>query len=608
MSIPFLFEPKALSYQTAKGAIETLHPNELYVDGGLLCNLPDCFDRMTFKEDKGPNPEMMWYNPRVWYLSFQEEDEFPTTPSNSFSFIQTCKKIKDTYYNAESLVRPIGLDERVTFIDRLGFKTTQFDMSKQDKERLIQSGYDGIQNLLQGFKRGRLGRSSAVYDSQLAIKKMHQGRLFLSPPHPDFFNRSEELKKLEQSLLTSDIPNSPSHTTINGPSGYGKSQLAKHFAWKHLEHFSLVWEIDLRNPEATNQSYRKLAQTLEIPAQDKISISKLIPIIHKRLESHAQKAPYLIIFDNSDQMSLSELSLPKKGGHVIITTQNDHDWPFQQKVSLKPFSPQQAVSFIEDIIQEKEDSSISQLAKKLEYIPILLHYAAYHIATPPKLSPKEYLQQLLNSSEDVSEATAKMSLQKLKTVQPAAARFLSLVTLLSNQKLPKEWISNYLESVQKLTPYNRFQLRQTILGLLKRFALITYYDDDKTFSFHKLLQNPAFKDRADMEKDFQELIRLYIKFPQIAHYNPVKNETIDPFREVFSHTASLIEHAKIFHSQSPWESTHLALTMTRFYLDTERDIKQAEVYLNLAKEWGKDLDHPRISSGHLPTISSRNSS
>lgn len=534
MSIPILFRPHLIHCRDKNGQRISKEERGFHVDGGVLCNLPDCFDRKKFKKNRllKEDPNSIWYNPRTWSFSFSPaEDVIENTSNQVPGFKDTLSILAKSLLDAESIIRKSQEDDRIVRIDSLGISATEFGLIRTKKEALMKSGANATKLFLKKYEKGQIGRSALPYDYGLFLKKEKERNLHLTQPHVDFFGRGKELQTLEQALLEGEEWQKKSKEKsivkiLYGPSGYGKSQLASTFACMHLGEFSFIWQLDFRNQETLLRSYRELAQALGFVKQkgEAPSLSELVSFVNKGLEECQHKEPWLLIFDNADEER--ELDLPQKGGCILITTQKAQNWPSENLLNVPPFSPKEACQLLKEITSDKDDVEIQKLAEALGYIPLLLNYAAYYLLHSPEISMAIYRKKVLSSfggvvpsfknREDyhkVLVAIAQLSLKKLQEKRPEAAHWLHLCTYLHSQDIPIEWVGRYLKNkypISSVSHLDQYLAQQEILGILEKLALIYFRKYDETFSLHGLLQKVLREtDENPLDPSLKELVQIF---------------------------------------------------------------------------------------------------
>ncbi len=158
MSIPFFFE----AVKTSDGVL---------IDGGMVANYPiKLYDKPRFLSDKkklivpdyyaksnlleleiNPNTDGFCLNPETLGFRLDSKAEIKTLRDSRApkkvkidSFKDFTKALIKTLIDAQQSHTHLESDDwkRTIYIDTLGVSTTDFDISDQKKDKLIQSGYD----------------------------------------------------------------------------------------------------------------------------------------------------------------------------------------------------------------------------------------------------------------------------------------------------------------------------------------------------------------------------------------------------------------------------------------------------------------------------------
>ena len=179
MSIPLFFA--AVKHTRQKNNPDD--QKSVYVDGGVLMNYPvKLFDRKKYLSqhdrikhtltrpyyDDGPNKRIKKainkhvYNKETLGLRLDSEEEINLILSDNLPPIKeninnilkySCALVK-TILSAQMNQHVHGDDwQRTIYVDTLGIKTTEFDLSPTQKRKLIQSGRDGVKNYFEWYDK-----------------------------------------------------------------------------------------------------------------------------------------------------------------------------------------------------------------------------------------------------------------------------------------------------------------------------------------------------------------------------------------------------------------------------------------------------------------------
>lgn len=162
MSIPLFFQ-----------SVKTNH-NQVYVDGGLLMNYPiKVFDRKLYVEnnhiikeyynhlnDEITSPEMAYvYNKETLGFRLDSEKDIRIFHDKASPSIHKINNFQDYVWNVSKTLLDAQLNShlhsddwhRTVYINTLGIKTTDFDLTDEQKKALVQSGIDHTKAYFEWF-------------------------------------------------------------------------------------------------------------------------------------------------------------------------------------------------------------------------------------------------------------------------------------------------------------------------------------------------------------------------------------------------------------------------------------------------------------------------
>ncbi len=349
--------------------------------------------------------------------------------------------------------------------------------------------------------------------------------VFLKASCPDFIGRKKHLDLLHTDLIASrkhqDFYNQIKIKVLWGKGGYGKSELAIEFANRHLAEFSLIWTFSCDNQEQIDRGYHDLAEKLGLGDLQE-SEGSVKDKVHFYLENHSFKRPWLLIFDNVEEVFVD---YPQRGGVILVTSQQKILNP-EYHLEVEPFSKEESVSLLKKITQQSHKMPMEELAQDLEGIPLLINYAAHYIKSTPGCNVQEY-QRLFSANflekegplwkeMDVNRRYSKslaaswqFPLKSLQKKDPDALEWLLVCSYLYPENISENWIEEWMA---EKSPFDKSLLKarsRRILQILLSFGIIRYEEKTRTFSLHRFLQSMIRESRKDhLEKDLASALSL----------------------------------------------------------------------------------------------------
>ena len=328
-------------------------------------------------------------------------------------------------------------------------------------------------------------------------------------PHrrnPNFTGREDLLGQL-RTALTSGQPAALAQTLV-GLGGVGKTQLATEYAYRYASDYGVVWWVRAEDPTTLAADYALLARELDLLEQAEQDQSIVVASVRRWLQ---QNQGWLIIFDNAREPAEVRPYLPQGGGgHVLITTR-DHAWrAVVRAVTVKVFSPDEAVIFLLNRTGQTDESAARALAADLGELPLALEQAGAYMDVKGR-SLTEYLQLFQTHQQEVLRrgpspedypatvaTTWELAFQQVAEASPAGADLLHLCAFLAPDTIPRGLLSGgaeYLPQPLASTVTDPFTFDDAVEAVL-RYSLVEVRDGG--LSMHRLVQAVA-RDRLERE-------------------------------------------------------------------------------------------------------------
>lgn len=336
--------------------------------------------------------------------------------------------------------------------------------------------------------------------------------------NPQFTGRDAFLAQLEQHFFPqagagAAFPACAALTqpqAVKGLGGIGKTQIALEYAYRAREQdrYQHVLWINAASEEAILTSFVTLAEALPaFPAREETDQRKLAQAIKRWLEQCLQ--PWLLIFDNADEVSLLRPYLPKQGhGSVLLTTRSHAVGSLAASLEVENMGLVEGTMFLlrraqRQEVSDEERNEATNVVIALAGFPLALDQAgAYIEETGCSFADyletyQEHRQALLarrgRQATDYPDSVAttwSLSFQKVTERNPAAAELLQLCAFLAPDAIPEElliqgatfWPASLQQAVGE-----RLSFQQMLEDLL-RFSLVKRRGEERLFSLHRLVQ------------------------------------------------------------------------------------------------------------------------
>jgi tetratricopeptide (TPR) repeat protein len=340
------------------------------------------------------------------------------------------------------------------------------------------------------------------------------------------------------------ISNSPNPVAyVLGKAGFGKTELARHFARDHETDFSLRWSIDCTYLE---DDYRRLAENLGIDLAKSKTLSDVIRKVHTSLEQVDRGNPYLLIYENVTD--IKSLSLPRRRGYCLLLLRQREESgcsPFtcqrskEQEVveEMEPLSFEELESLYRKIVQSETPFSqeVRKLLERLDGNPYLLDLALRYLKDT-KISIDAYVNKLPKKEKrppsrvELPQDTYPVVYLTMEKLSPEALAFLSLSIYLDPTCISQEHLLAWREAQQVETT------AEALIENLTSTTLIHYENEKRIFSMSPLTRG-ILKAKEDASSGYAQALDLMIVMAK--KFNSRQKETWNVMEDVVRQTATL---------------------------------------------------------------------
>jgi tetratricopeptide (TPR) repeat protein len=336
--------------------------------------------------------------------------------------------------------------------------------------------------------------------------------------NPHFTGREALLEQLARQLApqTDDIAGSTRRTALTQPQaikglgGIGKTQIAVEYAYRSREqrqYQHILW-VDASSQQALVASFGDKRLLPGFAARNETNQRRLVAALKRWLEECQQ--PWLLVFDNADEVTLVQEYLPEQGrGSVLLTTRAAAVGALATSVVVDTLGFVEGTQLLLRRAQRFEQASDAEVNEAgnivvlLDHFPLALDQAgAYIEETQCRFA--DYLtiyqnhrdmllarrgRQVLRYPDSVA-TTWSLSFAKVQQANPAAAELLRLCAFLAPERIPEELIMERAAcwpALLKAAATDPLTFRQMIEELLK-YSLVKPLVEEHALSIHRLVQ------------------------------------------------------------------------------------------------------------------------
>jgi hypothetical protein len=346
--------------------------------------------------------------------------------------------------------------------------------------------------------------------------------------NPDFSGRDDVIAQMDDVLLPTSTqrnqkPRGPQSFVISGLGGVGKTQCALEYATSRQDKFDTVLWAHADSTPKLDESFSQISVALGLEqaakAGDRVVSRNFVmewlsdPVKGSQssmgeVDPAAQRANWLLVFDNADDPSVLADFWPSSGTGAIVLTSRD---PLARKylssdgIDLEPLTTESAaallrkLSEVEDIPDEIEESI--KVAKRMGGLPLAISLASAAILRQ-ELTFEEFLAfyEVEPKAADIRPISLKPENQyqytlstvwALDTLEKAAESLLRLLSMLDPDSIDEKIITQkILTKLPSSYPDSKPAFIKARTSLLKS-SLVRRDKASCQISIHRLTQDFA---------------------------------------------------------------------------------------------------------------------
>ena len=282
---------------------------------------------------------------------------------------------------------------------------------------------------------------------------------------------------------------------LHGMGGVGKTQLAVEYVHRFADGYDVVWWIAAEQAGLIGEQFAALASELGLtPAGT--GTEAVRRAVLAGLRAHGQ---WLLVFDNAENPQDVAGWLPGRGGHVLITSRAPGWTEIATPVEVDVLARGESIAILSERVDGLTAEDAHGLAEALGDLPLAVAQAAAYLADTG-MAASEYRITLKTRAADILSrgklasyprplaAATQLSIDRLRSEDPAAAELVTVCAFLGPEPIPGEMFTragNDLPDVLALRTADPLAWG----GLLARigsYALARV--DRRGLQFHRLTQ------------------------------------------------------------------------------------------------------------------------
>jgi tetratricopeptide (TPR) repeat protein len=295
------------------------------------------------------------------------------------------------------------------------------------------------------------------YDDHGRAKRRPNNQPF--PPNPYFTGREAMMEDLAARLAAESseaVITQPQ--AVHGLGGVGKTQLAVEYAWANRARYdALLWAVaDSPTNLLANLAALAADAVLDLPERDATDQSVTVTAVLRWLRDNPR---WLLILDSVDSpeaaAAVCKLLSPPLGGHVIVTTRRQTDWPpTVTPVNVDVLSDPAAADFLCGRITGHAPgprADAEKLAHDLGGLPLALEQAAAYILKN-RITFAQYRDRLAtqrpeilaagtHGGTDYKHSVAETWLLSEQQLSPPARALLRLMAFFAPDAMPRAMLA-----------------------------------------------------------------------------------------------------------------------------------------------------------------------
>ncbi len=351
--------------------------------------------------------------------------------------------------------------------------------------------------------------------------------------HPirSFSGREEELATINAALAQD-----AGVAAVHGLGGAGKSAVAREYAWRNRDAYSVVWWLNAQTEEGVIDGLLRLGAMFHSGVEQIADRRAAATRVINSLLSGFDK-PMLLVFDNLEDERLLHAWLPRTGARALVTSRDAMLGVGATSISLQTWQLDTAIEYLrrESGRADLTDADARAIATAVGSLPLALAHAAASLRRMRMVNPARYLEHITEHLKKAPRnaeypqsvfATFSTAIEQAEREAAGAAAVLCFAACFAPDAIPDELFrqpaGNYPPSLRpKLSEVDALDLHSVVvdelrldeaLGALDRLSLLAFSQGARIYNMHRLVQLAA----QDLAVSLSEGTRTY-SMHQLVH-------------------------------------------------------------------------------------------
>ena len=365
--------------------------------------------------------------------------------------------------------------------------------------------------------------------------------------NPYFSGRQRVLESLHKSLTAK---HSERVQVISGDGGVGKTQLALEYAYR-LENYALAWWLHAADANALDSSFAALAEQLGVGGSAN-NAGELRDAVCGELE---RRNDWLLIFDDAPDRESIRSYIPKKHGHVLVTSRQSNWDGVGKSFCLRVLERPDAIEFLLKRSGRPFEPSAYTLCQALGDLPLALEQAGALIATA-EITFADYLRrfedhwaELLQSGRSAGEypdtvaMTWELACREVERLDLQTAALLKVLAYLAPSEITRSFLARAVTALPAplSSHFSSPVLLESALQRLAQFSLVN--GDERAISVHRLVASLT-RDRLHDEERANWCEIALTTMEQVFRFRPEDTTTWVECAEALPHALIVAGHAE----------------------------------------------------------------